>query len=198
MGRRQDHLRGDGARFATEPSKVPSIAGAGPQKERRKPERRGSATARVRERAMATEDIDLLTANRIIAAAIAIARRENHLPLTFCVVDRGGHVISAQREDNSSTFRFEIAYGKAWTCIALGHSTNFVEKSMTKNRPHFVDSLAAASGGKFIPALGGVLVRDRETGKIVGAVGATGDTGENDEKVAIEAVEQCGFRADLS
>jgi uncharacterized protein GlcG (DUF336 family) len=107
-------------------------------------------------------------------------------------------MVSAQREDNSSTFRYEIAYGKAWTCIALGHSTHFVEKTMTKNRPHFVDSLGAASGGKFIPALGGVLIRDQETGRIVGAVGATGDSGENDEKVAIEAIESCGFKADLS
>ena len=147
---------------------------------------------------MPVDNLDLATANKLIATAISIARREKHLPLTFCVVDKGGHVVSAQREDNSSTFRFEIAYGKAWTCIALGHSTHFVEKSMTKNRPHFVDSLAAASGGKFIPALGGILVRDRETGRIIGAVGATGDSGENDEKVAIEAVESCGFTADLS
>jgi len=146
---------------------------------------------------MAIDNIDLATANKIIETAISISRREGHLPLTFCVVDRGGHVVSAQREDNSSTFRFEIAYGKAWTCIALGHSTHFVEKSMTQNRPHFVDSLAAASGGKFIPALGGVLVRERETGKIIGAVGATGDSGENDEHVAVEAVESCGFTADL-
>lgn len=147
---------------------------------------------------MAIDSLDLATANKLIETAIAIARREGHQPLTVCVVDKGGHVVSLQREDNSSTFRFEIAHGKAWTCIALGHSTHFIEKTMTRNRPHFVDSLAAASGGKFIPALGGVLVRDRESGKIVGAVGATGDSGENDEKVVIEAIEQCGFRADLS
>ena len=147
---------------------------------------------------MSAKNMDLATANRIIETAIGIARREGHQPLTVCVVDGGGHMVSAQREDNSSTFRFEIAFGKAWTCIALGHSTHFVEKVMTKNRPHFVDSLAAASGGKFIPALGGVLIRDRETGKIVGALGATGDSGENDEKVAVEAIEHCGFKADLS
>jgi len=145
----------------------------------------------------AMTNIDLVSANRIIKTGMAIARRHKHLPLTFCVVDKGGYVVSAQREDDSSTFRFEIAFGKAWTCTALGHSTNFVEKKMTKNRPHFVDSLAAASGGKFIPALGGVLIRDRASGKIIGALGATGDSGENDEAVAVEAIEQCGFKADL-
>jgi uncharacterized protein GlcG (DUF336 family) len=142
--------------------------------------------------------IDLELANRLIKTAIAIARRHGHLPITCCVVDCGGHMVSAQREDNSSTFRFEIAYGKAWTCIALGHSTRFVEDTMTKNRPHFVDSLAAASNGRFIPALGGVLIRLRDSGELIGALGITGDTGENDEAVAVEAIEECGLKADLS
>jgi uncharacterized protein GlcG (DUF336 family) len=142
--------------------------------------------------------IDLETANRLIATAIRIARRHGHLPITCCVVDRGGHMVSAQREDNSSTFRFEIAYGKAWTCMALGHSTRFIEDTMTKNRPHFVDSLAAASNGRFIPALGGVLIRAQESGDLLGALGITGDSGENDEAVAVEAVQECGFKVDLS
>jgi uncharacterized protein GlcG (DUF336 family) len=141
--------------------------------------------------------LGLEEANRLIAAAIRIARSQAHLPLTYCVVDRGGHLVSAQREDNSSTFRFEIAYGKAWTCIALGHSTRFVEDRMTRNRPHFVDSLAAASGGRFIPALGGVLIRARDDGELLGALGITGDSGENDELVAVQAIEECGYRADL-
>ena len=142
--------------------------------------------------------IDLKTANALIETAFRIARSHGHLPITCCVVDRGGHVVSAQREDNSSTFRFEIAYGKAWTCMALNHSTRFVEDKMTKNRPHFVDSLAAASNGRFIPALGGVMIRDREGGELIGAIGITGDSGENDEIVAIEAIKECGLQADLS
>ena len=142
--------------------------------------------------------IDLKTANRLIEACFKLARQHGHLPLTACVVDRGGHMVSAQREDNSSTFRFEIAFGKAWTCMALNHSTRFVEVQMTKNRPHFVDSLAAASNGKFIPALGGVMIRDREGGELIGAIGLTGDTDENDEMVAIEAIKECGLTPDLS
>lgn len=141
--------------------------------------------------------IDLKTANRLIETAFKIARSHKHLPLTCCVVDAGGHMVSAMREDGSSTFRFEIAYGKAWTCMALHHSTRFIEKQMTKNRPHFVDSLAAASNGKFIPALGGIIIRDRETRELIGAIGLTGNSGENDEMVGIEAIKECGFDPDL-
>ena len=142
--------------------------------------------------------LDLKAANRLIETAFRMAREHKHMPITCCVVDSGGHMISAQREDGSSTFRFEIAYGKAWTCMALNHSTRFIEDMMTKNRPHFVDSLAAASQGKFIPALGGVIIRDAPGGKILGAIGITGDTGENDELVAIDAIKECGFEPDLS
>ena len=142
--------------------------------------------------------IDLKTANRLIETAFKIARAHGHLPITCCVVDRGGHIVSAQREDNSSTFRFEIAYGKAWTCMSIHHSTRFVEDKMAKNRPHFVDSLAAASNGRFIPALGGVMIRDRESDELLGAIGITGNSGENDELVALEAIQECGLKADLS
>ena len=141
--------------------------------------------------------MDLKTANRIIETAFRLAREHKHLPITCAVVDRGGHMVSCQREDNSSTFRFEIAYGKAWTCMALGHSTRFVEVQMTKNPPHFVDSLAAASNGRFIPALGGVMIRAKD-GELIGALGITGDSGENDEAVAIKAIEDCGLIPDLS
>ena len=43
-----------------------------------------------------------------------MAREHDFKPLTFCVLDTGGHLVSAQREDNSGILRFEIAFGKAW------------------------------------------------------------------------------------
>jgi uncharacterized protein GlcG (DUF336 family) len=146
---------------------------------------------------MKSNGIDLDSANRIIETGIRLAREHKHLPLTLCVLDAGGHLVSFQREDHSSIMRFEIAFGKAWACLGLAHSTQFMEKVMARNRPHFLDSLPAASGGKFVPALGGLLIRNAE-GSIVGALGLTGDTGENDEMVGVEAIRACGFIPDLS
>ena len=64
-------------------------------------------------------------------------------------------------------------------------------------RPRFVDAMAAASGGRFIPVAGGVLVRQPD-GALIGAVGVTGDSADNDESIAVDAIEHCGFKADLS
>lgn len=141
--------------------------------------------------------IDLETANKVIANGIAAAHERKLKPLTFCVLDPGGALVSAQREDNSGILRFEIAFGKAWGGLGMGHSTRYLQEHLAKNRPRFVDALAVASGGRFIPVLGGVLIRDKD-GKLMGALGITGDTAENDEIVAVEAVERTGLKADLS
>ncbi|MGE0060736.1 MAG: heme-binding protein [Xanthobacteraceae bacterium] len=136
--------------------------------------------------------IDLETANKVIAGGIAFAREQKMKPLTFVILDTGGHLVSAQREDNSGILRFEIAFGKAWGGLGMGHSTRYLQDHLAVNRPRFVDALAVASNGRFIPVLGGVLIRDK-AGKLLGALGITGDTADNDELVAVEAV----LRADL-
>jgi uncharacterized protein GlcG (DUF336 family) len=141
--------------------------------------------------------IELQDANRIIRAGIRISREMKLKPMTLCVLDSMGHIVSVQREDNSSLLRFEIAFGKAWGGLGMGHSTRFFEDVLVKVRPYFANSLEAASGGRFITVYGGVLIRSSD-GELVGALGVTGDTGLNDEKIAVMAIEECGFKADLS
>ncbi len=141
--------------------------------------------------------IDLQTANKVIAAGVAFAREKKMKPLTFCILDTGGHLVSAQREDGSGILRFEIAFGKAWGGLGMGHSTRYLQEDLAVNRPRFVDALAVASNGRFIPVLGGVLIRDK-AGALLGALGITGDTADNDELVAVEAVRRAGLVADTN
>ena len=141
--------------------------------------------------------IDLKSANRVIERALELSRAEKLKPLTVCILDTGGHFVSGQREDGSSLLRFEIAFGKAWGALGMGHSTRFFEDVLVKNRPYFANSLEAASHGRFITVYGGVLIRSKE-GQLLGAIGITGDTGVNDERMAVAALEHCGFVADLS
>lgn len=141
--------------------------------------------------------INLEAANKVIAAGIAFAREKKMKPLTFCVLDPGGHLVSAQREDGSGILRFEIAFGKAWGGLGMGHSTRYLQDYLAVNRPRFVDALAVASHGRFIPVLGGVLIRDND-GTLIGALGITGDTADNDELVAVEAVKKAGFVPDTN
>ena len=63
-----------------------------------------------------------------------------------------------------------------------------------KERPYFIQSMNALSGGSLVPVPGGVLIR--RDGAILGAVGITGDTSDNDEACASRAIEAAGFVAD--
>ena len=59
----------------------------------------------------------------------------------------------------------------------------------------FFTALSAASQGRFVPMVGGILVRDA-AGAVIGAVGISGDTSANDEKCGIAGIEAAGLTAD--
>ena len=61
-----------------------------------------------------------------------------------------------------------------------------------KERPAFQSALASASGGRFIPVPGGVLIRNAG-GDVIGAVGISGDASDKDEYAAISAVRAVGM-----
>jgi uncharacterized protein GlcG (DUF336 family) len=44
---------------------------------------------------------------------------------------------------------------------------------------------------------GGQLIRDRETGEVVGAIGITGDVNETDDEAAIAGIHALGFKTDV-
>ena len=110
--------------------------------------------------------ISLAAANAIATTALRIARERHLAPLTVCILDTGAHLVCAQREDNSSTMRFEIAEGKAYAALGIGRSTRFLQETLTIQRRGFVEALSVAAHGKFIPVAGGLLIRS-ESGIIV-------------------------------
>ncbi len=67
--------------------------------------------------------LTLAKAESLADAALAEGRRLRLAPLTLVVLDAGGHVVTAKREDGSGILRFEIAYGKAWGALGMGFGT---------------------------------------------------------------------------
>jgi uncharacterized protein GlcG (DUF336 family) len=137
--------------------------------------------------------INLQTARTIIGEALAAARAKGFKPLTVVVLDAGGHVVAAEREDGSSNKRFEIASGKAQGALALGMGSRSL-MARAEQQPYFIAAATAAVGGSLIPVPGGVLVRDT-AGTLLGAVGVSGDTSDNDEAAAATGIEAAGLQA---
>jgi uncharacterized protein GlcG (DUF336 family) len=138
--------------------------------------------------------LSLEQANEIIANALRKAREMRIKPVSVVVLDDSGHLKAMQREDGASMFRFDVATGKAWAAVAMGASSRALA-SRAKDNPNFFITLAATAHGKFLPQIGGVLIKS-STGAILGAAGASGGTGEEDEAVCAFGIEQAGFVAD--
>src|SRR5882672_4686080 len=138
--------------------------------------------------------VTLAQAASIVDAALKKARELKQLPQTVVVLDAGGHLVAAKREDGSGIIRFEVAVGKAYGALGMGWGSRTMMERAAEN-PNFLTSIAAASGGRVVPAPGGVLIRDADN-RVLGAVGISGDTGDNDEIVAVAGIEAAGLKAD--
>jgi uncharacterized protein GlcG (DUF336 family) len=134
----------------------------------------------------------LEAAEAIVSGARHAASTSKLLPLSIVVLDAGGHVLAAQREDGASNKRFEVAFGKAYGAISLGVSSRELMLRAEK-QPYFIGGVTSAIGGSLVPVPGGVLIRD-DRGTLIGSVGISGDTSDNDEAAAIAGIEAAGLR----
>lgn len=125
---------------------------------------------------------------RIIDGAIEQARKENLPPLTIVVLDGGGHLVAAEREDGCAPLRFPVANGKAYAALGIGVASGVVGERNAE-RTAFVASVAAASQGHFVAVAGGVpILNDQQ--RVIGAVGVSGASSEEDQQAAIAGIEQ--------
>jgi len=136
--------------------------------------------------------INLASAEAIMAGVRSAASKHGFRALAVVVLDAGGHIIAAQREDGASNKRHEVAFGKAHGAVSLGMTSREL-MARAEQQPYFIAGVTSAIGGSLVPVPGGVLVRD-EDGVIIGAVGVSGDTSDNDEAAAITGIEAAGLR----
>jgi uncharacterized protein GlcG (DUF336 family) len=137
-----------------------------------------------------TLGITLDQARAVIAGTLAAGHEKGFNPLTVVVLDAGGHVTAVEREDGSSTKRFEIAHGKAHGAIAFGWGSRKTMGRAEDFAP-FVTGVAVAIGA-LVPVPGGVLIKDAD-GELLGAVGVSGDNSDNDEAAALAGIESAGL-----
>jgi uncharacterized protein GlcG (DUF336 family) len=137
--------------------------------------------------------VTLAQANTIVAAALAKGRALNLAPLTVVVLDAGGHLVAAQREDRSGILRVQIATGKAYGALGMGFGSRELSERAAKS-PGFITALGPISEGRMMPVPGGVLILEAG-GEIIGAVGISGDVSDRDEECALAGIAAVGLKA---
>lgn len=128
---------------------------------------------------------------KIIDGAMAQAREAKLPPITIIVLDGGGHVIAAEREDGCAPLRFPVAQGKAYASLGIGVASG-VSGARNAERTAFVASVAAASQGPFVAVAGGVPILNSQH-CVIGAVGVSGASSDEDQQAAIAGIERAGL-----
>ena len=136
--------------------------------------------------------LSLDDAMKLITGTFAEAQKRKLRPLTAVVLDAGGHVKAALKQDGCSMLRFEIAYGKAYAALSLGRSSRLVLQK-SREKPIFMENLQGLAQGPMFLEGGGQLIRDA-SGEVIGAIGVTGDAGEMDDVCAIAGIHAAGHK----
>lgn len=135
--------------------------------------------------------ITLEQARRIVSTTLETGRAMSLKPLTVVVLDAGGHVVAAEREDGASPGRFAIAQAKAHGAVMLGMPGG-AQMARAEEQAYFMAAVNGVFGGRVLPVPGGVLVRGGD-GAVAGAVGVTGDSSDNDAAAGSAGVEAAGL-----
>ena len=135
--------------------------------------------------------LTLKQAQTIVEATIKKGREKNMRPLTVAVLDARGCLVAFAMEDGG-LLREVVAKGKAYGALGMGRSSRGLEQ-LAKDRPHFMNAIIEASGGRLVPVPGGVLIK--QGAAIVGAIGVSGDTSDNDEIAGVAGIEAAGLAA---
>ena len=136
--------------------------------------------------------ISLDEAVTMINACFAAAKERKLRPLTAVILDAGGRLKAALKQDGCAMLRFEIAYGKAYAALSMVRPSRMVLQKQ-REKPVFMENLLALADGPMFLEAGGQLIRD-PSGEVVGAIGVTGDAGEMDDVCAIAGIHAVGYK----
>jgi len=126
----------------------------------------------------------------LCAAARDAANELGAPPMSFAVMDAGGHLLAFARMDGAPWVSVDVSLGKAWTSAAYG-VPSAAQKDKMAPMPNFATAITTMTHGRFTPQTGAVpIYRD---GALLGALGASGGTGEQDEEMCARAVSATGF-----
>ena len=119
-------------------------------------------------------------AKKVIAGAVAYAKKNNAPGGVIAVVDEGGHLIALERLDGTFAAGANISIGKARTAVLFKRPTKAFEDIIKNGRT----AMVALPDTFFTPLQGGIPIM--VNGQIVGGVGVSGAaSAQQDEELAI-------------
>src|SRR6266446_3998164 len=139
-----------------------------------------SVTITARAQVMEKKTLTIDGARKVIAAAVAEAKKLNAPGGVIAIVDDGGNLMALERLDGTFAAGANISIGKARTSVLFKKPTKVFEDIIKNGRT----AMVALPDSLFTPLQGGIpIVVD---GQIVGGVGVSGaSSAQQDEELAI-------------
>jgi glc operon protein GlcG len=126
--------------------------------------------------------ITLDQAKKVMAAAENEAMR-NNWAVMITIIDSGGHIVLAQRMDNTQLASIPTAEGKAQTALAFKLPSKALEEAVTAGGA----GLRLLAAKDVTPIEGGLpIITD---GKIIGAIGVSGVLSAQNTQIARAGIE---------
>jgi uncharacterized protein GlcG (DUF336 family) len=123
---------------------------------------------------------------KAIAAAAEVEALKHGWPVSICIVDDGGHLLSFQRLDGAAPVSAHIAPGKARTAALGRRESKAYEDIIKGGRVSFL----SAPGLEAMLEGGVPIMKD---GQCVGAVGVSGVKSEEDAQIAKAGIAALGL-----
>ena len=129
--------------------------------------------------------ISYTEAKKLMTAAVVSAAKHK-VPGAIAIVDRGGHLVLAERLDGTMHAATDIASGKAATAVAFQRPTKSIEDVILNGRSPMLVLNNSASHA-YIPLKGGYpIIHDNE---IIGGIAVAGTMdADMDEVIVLEAL----------
>src|SRR5829696_425766 len=119
-------------------------------------------------------------AKKVIAGAVAYAKKNNAPGGVIAVVDEGGNLMALERLDGTFAAGANISIGKARTAVLFKRPTKVFEDIIKNGRT----AMVALPDAFFTPLQGGIPIT--VDGQIVGGVGVSGaSSAQQDEELAL-------------
>ncbi len=139
-----------------------------------------SATVFVNAQTVEKKALTIDGAKKVIAGAVAYAKKNNAPGGVIAVVDDGGNLMALERLDGTFAAGANISIGKARTAVLFKRPTKAFEDIIKNGRT----AMVALPDAFFTPLQGGVPIT--VDGQIVGGVGVSGAaSAQQDEELAI-------------
>ena len=144
-----------------------------------------SLTAVAQAQTIEKKSLTIEGAKRVIAAAVAYAKKNDAPGGVIAVVDEGGNLMALERLDGTFAAGANISIGKARTAVLFKRPTKVFEDIIKNGRT----AMVALPDAYFTPLQGGVPITIE--GQIVGGVGVSGaSSAQQDEELAMAGAKE--------